>query len=132
MQASSEILISDIGSSTMQVDRKVKDLTLSVQNTLQAGDKCIADIIRHSQDALSSLQFQDPVAQGLVAVAKDFNHAARTVHETVRSSALASLPIHGPAESRVLLRGARAEAIDHVAVVANIADSAAAGDVVLF
>jgi methyl-accepting chemotaxis protein len=132
MQASSEILISDIGGSTLQVDQKVKDLALSVHDTLLAGDKCVADIIRHSQDALSSLQFQDPVAQGLVAVAKDFNHAARTVHETVRSSALASRPVHGPAESRVFERRQRAEEIEHVAVVANIADAPAAGEVVLF
>jgi methyl-accepting chemotaxis protein len=132
MQASSEVLIDDIGGSMSQLDQKVKDLALSVQHTLHAGDKCIAEIIRHSQDALSSLQFQDPVAQGLVAVAKDFNHAARTVHETVVSSSLAARPMHALPQSRVIDRAGRSEEIEHVAVVANIPQASPAGEVVLF
>jgi methyl-accepting chemotaxis protein len=132
MQASSEVLISDIGGSMSQVDQKVKDLALSVQHTLSAGDKCIADIIRHSEDALSSLQFQDPVAQGLVAVAKDFNHAARIVHETVRASELAAEPLSRAAVSQVTKKGERPEEIERVAVVANIANTPPAGEVVLF
>jgi methyl-accepting chemotaxis protein len=132
MQSSSEVLINDIGGSMSQLDQKVKDLALSVQHTLQAGDQCIAEIIRHSQDALSSLQFQDPVAQGLVAVAKDFNYAARTVHETVISSSLAARPMLGSPQSRVTDRTARAEEIEHVAVVANIPQASPAGEVVLF
>lgn len=132
MQTSSEVLINDIGGSMSQLDQKVKDLALSVQHTLHAGDQCIAEIIRHSGDALSSLQFQDPVAQGLVAVAKDFNYAARTVHQTVISSALASRPMPGSPQSRVIDRAGRAEEIEHVAVVANIPKASPAGEVVLF
>jgi methyl-accepting chemotaxis protein len=131
MQASSQVLISDIGGSMSQVDQKVKDLALSVQDTLSAGDECIAEIIRHSQDALSSLQFQDPVAQGLVAVAKDFNYAARSVHETVRASAFASQPISQEVVSQVVEKGKRPEEIERVAVIANV-QAPPAGEVVLF
>jgi hypothetical protein len=72
------------------------------------------------------------VAQGLVAVAKDFNHAARSVHETVRASPLASRTLPGEPVSQVIEKSQRAEEIERVAVVANIAQAPPAGEVVLF
>src|SRR4051812_4818619 len=95
MRGTSESFITEIGGSISQVDHEVKQLADSVQQTLHAGDRCIAAILSHSQDALSSLQFQDPVAQGLVAVAKDFNHTSRAVWELVSQSPLAGRSV-GP------------------------------------
>jgi methyl-accepting chemotaxis protein len=128
MRGTSESFITEIGGSILQVDHEVKQLADAVQQTLHAGDRCIAGILGHSQDALSSLQFQDPVAQGLVAVAKDFNHTSRAVYELVNNSALggAAAP-----SSHVVARD-QAEEIRHVSVVANDSNSPPPGEVLLF
>jgi methyl-accepting chemotaxis protein len=130
MRGTSETFITEIGGSISQVDQEVKQLADAVQQTLHAGDRCIAAILSHSQDALSSLQFQDPVAQGLVAVAKDFNHTSRAVCELVSSSAVAGRSVAGPA-SHVAYKD-RAEEIRHVSVVANASDAPPPGEVLLF
>lgn len=133
MRGSSEAFITEIRGSISQVDQKVKDLGHSVQVTLRDGDQCIARILRNSQDALSSLQFQDPVAQGLVAVARDFNHASRTVCQLVSECALgreavsSSLPESPVGPGRV-----RVEEIQHVSVVADASQAPPPGDVLLF
>jgi methyl-accepting chemotaxis protein len=129
MRGTSESFITEIGGSISQVDHEVKQLADSVQQTLHAGDRCIAAILSHSQDALSSLQFQDPVAQGLVAVAKDFNHTSRAVWELVSQSPLAGRSV-GPA-SHVVQR-AQPEEIRHVSVVANDSNAPPPGEVLLF
>jgi methyl-accepting chemotaxis protein len=130
MRGTSETFITEIGGSISQVDQEVKQLADAVQQTLHAGDRCIATIISHSQDALSSLQFQDPVAQGLVAVAKDFNHSSRAVCELVNESPLAGRSVGGPASHAAFKD--RAEEIRHVSVVANAPEAPAPGEVLLF
>ena len=133
MRGSSEAFITEIGGSISKVDEGVKQLAESVQHTLHAGDRSIAAILGHSQEALSSLQFQDPVAQGLVAVAKDFNHAARTACELVAGSPIASRPVpsaqDGPA-SHVAEKSDQEE-IRHVSVIAN-SKGPPPGEVLLF
>ncbi len=83
MRASSERFIEDIGKSIAQVDARAKGLEGSVHETMHSGDEYIAKILSHSQDALSALQFQDPVAQGLVAIAREFRDAAVAVENLV-------------------------------------------------
>jgi methyl-accepting chemotaxis protein len=130
MRGTSETFITEIGGSISQVDQEVKQLADAVQQTLHAGDRCIAAILTHSQDALSSLQFQDPVAQGLVAVAKDFNHTSRAVCELVNNSPSAGRSVAGPA-SHVAFKD-RAEEIRHVSAVANDSNAPPPGEVLLF
>ncbi len=135
MQGTSEAFIAEIGGSIAEVDQKVREIGLSVQQTMHGGDRCISHILRHSQDALSSLQFQDPVAQGLVAVAKDFNVASRGVVNLLHSDS-AGTPAgrHERApESRVADKPIqRVEAIEHVAVVAKASTAPPPGEVLLF
>lgn len=134
MRDASEAFTAEISSSIAQVDQRVRDLGLSVQQTLEAGDGCIVKILSHSGDALSSLQFQDPAAQGLVAIARDFNTASKAVYELVCKGVLAEHPVDMPEapSSHEGLRRLPNEAIAHVAVVANGPDTAAPGEVLLF
>jgi methyl-accepting chemotaxis protein len=134
MQGTSEAFIAEIGGSIAEVDQKVRELGQSVQQTMHGGDRCVSHILRHSQDALSSLQFQDPVAQGLVAVAKDFNGASRGVVELLRASpsAARSVARETAAESRVFDKVTPGEAVEHVAVVAKASSSPPPGEVLLF
>lgn len=133
MRGSSEAFITEIGGSISKVDEGVKQLAESVQQTLHAGDRSIAGILEHSQDALSALQFQDPVAQGLVAVAKDFNFAARSVCEIVSGSPVAAravaTPLDAPASG--VTQKSHQEEIQHVSVIAN-SNGPPPGEVLLF
>lgn len=133
MRGASEAFTREISSSISQVDQRVKDLRQAVQHTLHAGDAAIAKILTHSGDALSSLQFQDPAAQGLVAVARDFNSACRDVHELIAASGAGSLsmpPVAPPQSGE--RRAVRPEEIQHVAVVAQSSEMPPAGEVLLF
>jgi len=135
MRGASEAFTAEISSSISQVDQRVRDLGLSVQHTLHAGDRCIAKILSHSQDALSSLQFQDPAAQGMVAVARDFNNASRSIHDLVCSSELGDAALRlaqPPPESGEGPTAMHAEEIQHVAVVADAPNMPSAGEVLLF
>lgn len=87
MQSSSEVFMTEIGESIACVDAKAKGLEDSVQETLTSGDECIAKILSKSQDALSGLQFQDPLAQGLVLMTRGFNEAASQVAALVAAGA---------------------------------------------
>lgn len=133
MQGTSEAFIAEIGGSISEVDQRVRELGLSVQETMQGGDRCVSEILRHSQDALSSLQFQDPVAQGLVAVAKDFNQASRGV-VALLGAGVPRAPEQSDAapQSRILDRAFQQEAIEHVSVVAKVSNAPPPGEVLLF
>src|SRR5262249_30248406 len=51
---------------TEQLSAAVDAFRAETQRALAASDRCLADVVRASHDALSHLQFQDVVAQGLL------------------------------------------------------------------
>lgn len=68
-----------------QVSEVVDQLQTTISDALAQGDDRIAAILRHSQDALSHLQFQDPCAQRLMQIEADILQAetnVRTILET--------------------------------------------------
>lgn len=84
MRTASESFIGEISDSIQRVNSKARGLEDSVQATMHSGDETIAKILSHSQDALSALQFQDPVAQGLVGITRDFQDVAGSVEAILR------------------------------------------------
>lgn len=86
MRTASESFIGEISESIERVNSKATGLEESVQGTMHSGDETIAKILSHSQDALSALQFQDPVAQGLVGITRDFKEVAAAIEALVGGS----------------------------------------------
>jgi len=73
-----------------QVSEVVDQLQTTISNALEQGDERIAAILRHSQDALSHLQFQDPCAQRLMQIEADIIQAETSVNEIRRCGRAAS------------------------------------------
>jgi methyl-accepting chemotaxis protein len=68
LRASSEILTTDLAAATSVVQRETDDMREVISRLLGESDREMAELIRTSQQALSHLQFQDVVAQGLLRI----------------------------------------------------------------
>lgn len=66
LRTSSEALTTDLSSATAQVERETADLRDVISLLLSESDREMAELISTSHEALSHLQFQDVVAQGLL------------------------------------------------------------------
>lgn len=68
-----------------EVSAVVAQLQTTIANALQQGDDRIAEILKHSQEALSHLQFQDPCAQRLMQIEADILQAQTTAKDVLES-----------------------------------------------
>lgn len=127
MHASSEAFIGDISTSIGEVETSARGLTQSAEHTLRLGDECIANILSLSQSALSCLQCQDPVAQGMQALASDFRSVV------VRFDALGPGPDDGwRSELQALPPDFEEHDIKRISVVAPDENAPDPGEVLLF
>jgi methyl-accepting chemotaxis protein len=72
MRGESESFSQDLSHSVQEVQQATAELRDTVHQTLRDGDTTAATIIKASHKALSNLQFQDAVAQGLLRMDKWF------------------------------------------------------------
>jgi methyl-accepting chemotaxis protein len=126
MHASSEAFIGEISESIGEMETTARGLTQSAEHTLRRGDECIANILSLSQSALSCLQFQDPVAQGLHALASDFRSVV------VRFDVLAANDDGWRSELRAVPPDFEEQDIKRISVVAPDQEAPDAGEVLLF
>lgn len=63
-----------------QVREKIEQMTTSLTATVGTTEDCNAKILEHSNEILSSLSFQDPMAQGLVRISKDILEVKRMLN----------------------------------------------------
>ncbi|GEM_PF-1203632 len=94
-----------------EVESVVDELQSAITDALREGDDRIAKILKHSQEALSHLQFQDPCAQRLTQIEADIIRVNETAVEVLRTG--------------------NADLAEHVGSVHSHTD-ASAGHVILF
>jgi len=68
LRTSSEDLSKDLAEATSEVERETAGMRDVIQRMMQQSDQEMAGLISSSHEALSHLQFQDVVAQGLLRV----------------------------------------------------------------
>lgn len=68
LRTKSDLLSAELSKNIADVEREVGELQSAVQNTLTASDEDMRTILSASAAALSHLQFQDAVAQGLLRI----------------------------------------------------------------
>jgi ABC-type transporter Mla subunit MlaD len=83
MRALSGDFIKDVSRSVAQINDHAEELRGAVSAALRLADASISTILVQSQDALSSLQFQDPVSQTLCTLVKEVNESVTLVREVL-------------------------------------------------
>lgn len=81
LRVSTEHFSSEYGRKNSEVSRVVDSLQTTIAHALSHGDDQVAQVLRHSQDALSHLQFQDPCAQRLLQIEADVLTAQRCAQQ---------------------------------------------------
>lgn len=110
LRVSTENFRDDFGTKNTQVSDVVELLQSTIRDALRHGDEQVAQILRHSQDALSHLQFQDPCAQRLLQIEADILQAQTTARDVLETGDAGLVDSVNSAESH------RAAAAGHVMI----------------
>ncbi len=78
----------EFGEKNTEVSAVVHQLQTTIRDALQQGDDRVAAILKHSQEALSHLQFQDPCAQRLTQIEADILQAQSTARDVLETGDL--------------------------------------------
>lgn len=122
LRVSTESFREDFGSKNDEVSDVVELLQSTIRDALQHGDEQVAAILRHSQEALSHLQFQDPCAQRLLQIEADILQAQATAHEVFETGDAEAVERVHSAESH------RAAAAGHVMIFDDESDQGGAAN----
>jgi methyl-accepting chemotaxis protein len=74
-----------------QVQEGTARLEAALNTSMKGGDLRLAAILKHSQEALSHLQFQDPTAQRLMRIDRTLETVQRRIAEALEQDAAAAL-----------------------------------------
>lgn len=75
----------EFGAKNTEVSSVIHQLQTTISGALKEGDDRIASILKHSQEALSHLQFQDPCAQRLTQIEADILQAQSTARDVLET-----------------------------------------------
>ncbi len=120
LRVSTETFSANFSRKNSDVSLVVDELQTTIADALRHGDEQVAQVLRHSQDALSHLQFQDPCAQRLLQIEADILEAQRCAKQVLDTGDTEHVDSLSSADSH------RAAAAGHVMIFDD--DSAGAGE----
>lgn len=134
LRARTAVFSQESSEKNSEVSSVVHQLQSTIRDVLQQGDERIATILKHSQEALSHLQFQDPCAQRLMQIEADVLQAERAALSVLETGDVSIVERVNAAQSH------RTAAVGHVMIFdqgvdAESPDSAKAlpaGELLLF